>query len=264
MTDVTEITWQEAFIKDWASDNIEWDGKILSKDQAIAQAKEKCELWQKIRVEVLNAAKGGKPLYVKLTQGQKAGTIARVDNFDFSMVMKAGPGGYRSDPIDPGKLTFNEADNRWRPTGTGVLEIVGRLYQYKTHKKEINLSVDGKVVHKFIPSTSSMTTCRPVVLLGYEGPEVLAKGQKPAKISATIQDRYGRDVTKGDLVIVGKATGGTLMVGKVDFITDRRAMTIKHIGAHEPMTLTNVQNEQVLKLTDDIKAVLMMEKLKSI
>jgi len=253
MTQTTEILWTDIFSSNWGGIGTyqNWDTTSNPYEKAKARAEEQRDMLQQAK-DLLVAAKAGKAAaYVKLTLGAKAGSIARITDF---------PEFYSDGQIgDNIKLV----DTSYRKNqGWITLENYLRL-PYDNHF--FAASVNGKQIIEWSDSSSSMKTARPVLLVGYSGPEVLLKGKpQKSKPSIKIKDRYGREVGAGDLAIVGYTRQGTLIVGKIISISDKRTLTIKHIGAEEEMKIPGVLDDQVLLLSDDIKQVLMMEKLKNL
>jgi hypothetical protein len=249
-----EILWTELFPSGYQYNDTSfyYEDTSGSYESMMEKAEKARELLQEIR-DLFETG----PIYVKLTAGAKAGTIARITKKPGNII-------HSDDDNNPPSKVKIVTHKGWNNKG-GSAHIYGNILLSSSRwggHGMCEASVDGKVVLEWNPSSSSMKTARPVLLIGYTGGEVLVKG-KPSKVkpSISIKDRYGRDVTAGDLVIVGQRYGH-LIVGKITHISDARTVKIKHIGAKEEAKIPGVMDDQVLLLSDDIKQVLMMEKLK--
>lgn len=245
-----EILWTDLFPNGYHYNNsFYYEDTTGSFESMMEKAEETRALLQEVR----DLFESGGPIYIKLTAGAKAGTIARITKKPAIVVDQNYP-----------KVKI-ETNTGWKG-GSGSAYVVGDV-KLSTSRWGghgwCEASVDDKVVLEWTPNSSSMKTARPVLLLGYTGEEVFVKG-KPSKVkpSITIKDRYGRDVNAGDLAIVSHRNTGQLIVGKITHISDARTVKIKHIGAKEEAKISGVMDDQVLLLSDDIKQVLMMEKLK--
>jgi hypothetical protein len=263
---MNEILWTDAFGdgKTWSNTNVPYNGRDLSRDAAKALAEELQAKLQAIRSEVEACIAGTKSMYVKFTAGKLAGSIARVVKLP-TFKINIENNRLRQEK-DPGKVEIIHEDNWGRSTWRlrGSLFLASNTYQPKVSDYEmIQCEIDGKVVLEFNCRTASMKSARPVLLIGYNGPTFLHKGPV-AKVEPTIKDRYNREVKKGDLAIIGRGSSGMLMVGKITSISDKRTVKLKHIGSTEEASITNVRDDQVLLLSDDLKAVLMVEKLKTL
>jgi hypothetical protein len=267
-----EILWNKIFSKSYRLPDIDfaYNGKTITKESVSAKAQERADELDLAKRTILSFF-DDKPVYVKLTAGSKAGTIGSlVATPSLSLANHIRHG--RAGPSSPSLTSKVEVTTGWAHNATGSFVVTGYLQTCLKHNalvisnsNDFAISVDGKEVLRWNDDSASVKSARPVLLIGYEGPEVLVKG-RPVKNSgnATIKDRYGRDVTKGDLAVIGMGKSGVLVVGKIESISDARTVKLKHIGGGDPISLTGVMDEQVLLLTDDIKAVLMMEKLKSL
>lgn len=258
----TEILFNDAFVNEYHSHSaIRYDGVTLSRATALEQAEEKREIYQRIRDHVDAAVAGEKPLYVKYTQGKRQGTIARVTNPEaFILVTNDGTWNTKHIPEQCDNVTIIETGYK----GVGSLSF-GGMYMLKLESKytqgtRILLSNGTKQIADFAISGSTTITGRLTLLLDYEGDVVSVHNKKVTKVCYPLKDRYGRDVNQGDLIICGNSTA--LYIGKVEFIDQRRTVTIKHIGADETAHIYGVTEKQVLLITDDIKQDLMLEKLK--
>lgn len=263
---MNEILWTEAFGtgNTWFQESVPYNGRDLSREAAYKLALERQAFLQAIRDEADAVMAGTKDMYVKFTAGKMAGSIARIVKTPKFLL------GIENNRLnketDPGKVELIHVDQygatKWRCRG--YVYLAGNHYQPKPSDFEMHqCEIDGKVVLEFNARTPSMKSARPVLLLGYNGPTLLHKGPV-AKTELTIKDRYNRVVKKGDLAIIGRGSSGVLMVGKITHISDKRTVKLKHIGSTEEASITNVRDEQVLLLSDDLKSVLMIEKLKSL
>lgn len=261
-----EILWTEAFGdgNSWFNNQVVYNGRDLSKEAARLLAVERQTFLQSIRNEITECMAGRKSMYVKLTAGRMAGSIARVMKIPKFHLGVASTRYSRED--DPGKVEIvHESEfgrDRWRLRG--YFYQANNHYQPKISDFEmIECEIDGKKILEFNCRTPNMKSARPVLMLGYQGPTVLVKGASAAKPEMTIKDRYNRVVKSGDLAIVARGSG-MLLVGKIVGISDKRTVRIRHIGSTEDSSITNVRDDQVLLLSDDLKGVLMMEKLKAL
>lgn len=256
-----EIIWANAFPDSYSTDNsFYWSSTSGNKSSAMEAAEARQEELQAIRSLIEEGAAGTRDVYVKLTMGSKAGTIAKITKFP-KLVVNGYSNGWRQ-PVDyPDKVEIR-THSYGTNDASGNCTLAGYLM---SSSGAWEASVDGKPVLEWYRRSSPLKTARPVLLLDYDGPEVFLKG-KPVKTkpSVTIKDRYNREVGANDLVIIGHKNDGTLTVGKVTHISDSRTVKIKHIGATTEMEIRGVLDEQVLLLSDDIKQVLMVEKLKNL
>lgn len=263
---MNEILWTEAFGdgNHGVADYHMYDERQTSRTQANMKAEEEVKILQAIRFEVDAVKAGSKDMFVKFTAGRMAGSIARIINPPtFKLALDQSQGRAAS---DPGKVVMSHVDEGWRKAYLihGFYYLAARTWQPKASDFQmLKCEIDGKEVLEFNSRTASMKSARPVLLLGYQGPTLLVKGQA-VKVEPKIKDRYGREVKKGDLAIIGRGSSGVLMVGKITSISDKRTVKLKHIGSTEESSLNNVGDDQVLLLTDDLKSVLMVEKLRSL
>lgn len=263
---MNEILWTEAFGtgNSWFQGAVAYNGRDLSKEAAHKLAQERQIFLQAIRDEVEECQSGRKDMFVKFTAGKMAGSIARIVKLPKFLLGIENSRWVQE--TDPGKVELTHVseygNHKWQLRG--YVYLAGNNYQPKISDfAMMQCEINGKIVLEFNCRTPSMKTARPVLLMGYNGPTVLEKGTG-VRAEMTIKDRYNRVVKKGDLAIVARGSTGMLMIGKITNISDNRTVKLKHIGGTEEASVTNVKDEQVLLLTDDLKSVLMMEKLKSL
>lgn len=256
-----EILWIEAFGKAWRG--IEYSSSSVPFEKAQKQAEELRDLLEEIRVAVARMESGFAPLFVKLTGGRYAGSIAQVTKlprFNQQVI------GHK---IAPPRVHFYDNPS-YQGNAKGQLTFEGHLYlsDYRGSGNVAIAKIDDKTVLEWDMTSPSMKTARPVLLLGYTGSTLLHRASKAdiSESSVKIHDRYGQPVVKGDLVIVGNSKTGELYVGKLERYTDARTFFVKHIGASESVKMLNVQDNQILRITDmdELKKLLMTEKLRSL
>ena len=255
-----EILWIEAFNDNWRM--VEYSPTSVVREKAEKLAQEQQDLLEEIRVAVARAQSGHAPLFIKLTAGRFAGSIAQVTKLPGFTTHVVG----HNSP--PPRVTCQDNSSYRRKNGSGAFTFEGFLYQRDWDNSSAIAEIDGKKILEWDLSSPSIKSARPALLLGYNGPTVLNRANKAevAENAIKLKDRYGQSVIKGDLVIVGNSKTGELYVGKLERYTDARTMFVKHIGASEPVKLLNVQDNQILKITDmnELKKLLMFEKLHSL
>lgn len=257
-----EILWTEAFGNSWRS--VEYSSVSVPREKAEIQTQEQVFLLEEIRKTVERAKSGHTPLFVKLTAGRFAGSIAQVTTIPYFNTQNVG-----NKPTPPRVTYFDNSSYRTK-TDAGQFTIEGHLYLYdwRDGGNVAIAEIDGRKILEWSMSSPSLKSSRPALLIGYTGPTVLNRSKKGevAETAIKLFDRYGQPVVKGDLVIVGNSKTGDLYVGKLQRFTDARTMFVKHIGASEPVKLLNVQDNQLLRITDmdELKKLLMIEKLRSL
>lgn len=254
-----EILWQEAFAAPWRG--VSYSPTSVPRRKAEIIAQEELSLLQEIRQHVEDARSGQGKLFVKLTAGRHAGTIAEVTTIpDFDI-------GSLNPRMTPSNCVSFRDVPHYNSNGNGTFTFDGHLYSgsWSIGDQTAIASVDGKEILNWTLASASIKSARPALLLGYDGTTVFKRAGKGDVAEAAIKlaDRYGQPVIKGDLVIIGNSKNGELYVGKLERYTDARTMFVKHIGASTSIKLPNVQDNQILKITDmdALKQLLMLEKL---
>lgn len=198
---------------------------------------ENLTLYNEFRQKVKGFIENGEPMYIMFKTSKKASSIGRVkcvQLYQFTSVQDL------NNPVEYSKVYwYNRYIN------------VPNIYSIEVEFENSTFTVS------FSSKSSSVRSYTPYVLLDYDGPTVLNKGVSQDFIKMT--DLYGREVDVGDLVIA--ATGQTIFVGKVENIKAKN-FNIKPIGVKNVFTLV-YSPSSIIKVTDDIKNVLMMEQLKS-
>lgn len=275
MTDVEvlEIPFTEAFPRGSSGSVFDYDDVKFPHLDAEERALARVEVAQKIRDEIV---KRRGSLYVKLTAGQRAGTIGLIQLSQKNVGIASNhdqDDTFSIDRLDkrPPVLTKDQPKDGWRRSrGEGAWhvynEVFARSNWYSCENFIFTLAVDGRGnVQDFYYDSPFTSTAKPVILLGYDGPTVWSFTQKnTTKAEFTIKDRYGREVKKGDVVIASMRPSGTQMVGKVVNITAKRSIKLKHIGAKEETTLVAIRDDQVILLDDELQRVLMFKKLQTL
>jgi hypothetical protein len=201
---------------------------------------------------------------MRITAGQNAGSILRIKNpqvferHDLNAVQRnyswftGGPRSTQPKIVDSGDGIARDY---------GELSIDGQLFIPSDATIHLEDDQTGKVI-KLWRYHSSNRTMKPHLLLDYEGPTILTRG-RPVRTSPTLIDRFGQEVGVGDVVLLGQNYTGTLLAGKISKISDSFGVWIKHIGSKDDHYEKACQGNQLLKLKD-LEKVLMLEKLKSL
>jgi hypothetical protein len=246
-------------------------------EDAEADANEHLALYKKIIPELHKDS-----LYIKLTAGQRAGTIARLADYSFDAYFRYYAWAKGATASRTARTKVHHEPDSYVSGGRGSLGSVtrtaGKLFvdnvpiwsrDYNNgwdSGEPIQIIVDGhRTISKFSLFSAFMDSARPVFLLGYDGPAVWCYSKKvdESKPSITMTDRFGAEIGKGDLVIMAARSCGTLMVGKIERISPKKSVWLKHIGAKLPHMETSVISHQFIKVKD-IEQTLMMQKLSTL
>lgn len=212
---------------------------------------------------VMDAQSGKVPLFMRITTGQKAGSILRIKNpevfqrHDVHHVNRR-YSWFKGSAVAQ-RARIDHQGSHGAEYGTYALD--GHFYLPIGDMILLEDDKSGKVV-KIWRNHSSNKTMKPQLVLGYQGSTQLVHG-KPVRSSPTLIDRFGQEVGLGDVVLLGLAGNGTLLTGKITKISDSFGVWLKHIGSKDDHYEKACQGNQLLKLKD-LEKVLMLEKLKSL
>lgn len=223
----------------------------------------------------------GDNLYIKLTAGQRAGTIARIEDYQFDtfFYINSDRGDtkstrleikHRQDYTSSRRVSLAAAATTiFRESGAFYCDKIPSLhssfYGSWHGDDKIPLVVDGKgVIVTFSTDDAFMESARPVILVGYNGPTVWKFSRRVhSNPKIVLQDRFGTDVTEGDLVILATRPAGLLLVGKITSISPKMTLTMKHLGADVPHQERNINSNQLMRVKD-LENTLMLMRLSSL
>ncbi len=272
-TEILELPFREALV---SGDDIyfEYDLSKFPAADAEERARKRAEVARKVRDEVIRT-KG--LVWVKLTAGQRAGTIGTIqlDNNNCQIYMTRTHGdviNFETDLQHPIEVKDVPSRYSWKiEREEGHFAVYGQVQRKggygRYDQPKFVLNVDGRgEVQEFSYSDSFVDSARPSLLIGYNGPSVWEFNRKGvvADRGLTIKDRYGREVGKGDIIIASMRPSGTQTVGKVIKISPKKSITLRHIGAEKPITLVACREDQVILLDDELHRVLMFKKLQTL
>jgi hypothetical protein len=265
-----ELPWDQTFGSTtngyWYSgdrESFHFDNVKLTESAQEAAAQRALEVVKVLEKAITSAWSQGRDLYFRVTAGSKAGSIMRLVNHknfkrhDDDRAARS-HGGSKTPKAQSPKVV--RSAHTWQGKTTGAFVLDGYLYWPRDDK--FVFEIDGKKTFEFQRSDSTFRTMKPALLLDYNGPTIWQNG-KPEKSRNSLLDRYGQTVNVGDVVLLGTRPSAVLLTGKVTKISDKKTIWVKHIGAQKEHMEMNCISDQLLKLKD-VEKVLMMEKLKAL